>query len=344
MTDKDVLISIVIPVKNAEPWLHDCLRGIQEQTLFSQTEIVLLDSGSTDNTLEIAKTYPVRLYSIRPEDFNHGLTRNVGVKYCKGKYVVMTVQDAKPTDSYWLQKLLDGFSVGDNVAGVCGQQVVPKDRDKNPVDWFRPVDEPKTKLYAFKAEDFDALSPAEKKAACSWDDVNAMYKREVMDEIPFRKISYGEDVIWAREALRKGYTLVYQPSARVYHYHNENVDYMFRRSLTVMYLWYKSVGFLYPKEPLSLRSVLSMMKTIAITKPLSTAEKYKWMAYNFQRHRSSQRAYQAFFAALAQGEESLDELHEKYCGKPPVPLKPTSFEKASAGEKIFAKNESFNED
>jgi rhamnosyltransferase len=336
MPAKNILISIVIPVKNGAPWLHECLRGIERQTLFPQTEIILLDSGSTDDTLSIAKDYPVRVYNIRPDEFNHGLTRNAGVAYCQGEYVVMTVQDARATDDLWLQNLLDGFSLAENVAGVCGQQVVPSNRDKNPVDWFRPIDEPRAKIQSFaSAEAFDNLSPAEKKAACSWDDVNAMYRKKALEKIPFRRMSYGEDAVWAQEAFCNGYTLVYQPSARVYHYHNEDADYMFKRGLTVMYLWYKTVGFLYQKEKRSIRSVLSMIKVIATAKALTLGEKYKWVRYNFQRYKSGQKAYKAFFDAMAKGEECLDELHEKHCGKPPVPLKPVSFEKAATKENLF---------
>ena len=57
-----VLISIVIPVKNASKTIIKCLDAVKSQTLFNKCELIIIDSGSTDNTLEIVKNYPfVRL-------------------------------------------------------------------------------------------------------------------------------------------------------------------------------------------------------------------------------------------------------------------------------------------
>ena len=59
-------ISIIIPVKNGEKTINACLKGIFEQTLIKQTEVIIIDSGSTDNTLDIIKNYSVKLYQISP--------------------------------------------------------------------------------------------------------------------------------------------------------------------------------------------------------------------------------------------------------------------------------------
>lgn len=314
-------ISIVIPVKNGGPWLNDCLKAIVNQTLFNKSEIIIIDSGSTDDSLSIIKNYPVRLYTIPPHEYDHGLTRNFGVELCKGRFVVMTVQDARATDNLWLQKLMDGFSAAENVAGVCGQQIVPHDRDKNPVDWFRPYSNPGMNVYAFSANDYNDLPAAQKKAACSWDNVTAMYRREVLENFPFYKISYGEDAVWANDVLKAGYALVYNTGARVYHYHHEDWNFGFKRTLTVMYLRYKQFGYLYKKPAQTLRSFLSEAKLIWTTKDLTTKEKWYWVRYNRQRHQATKQAYRVFMKALNEGEETLDKVHKDLCGKPPVPLK-----------------------
>ena len=64
--EKKIVISVIIPVKNGTPWLDACLQAIINQTLFDQTEIIVIDSGSTDGTLELLKKYPVTVYSISP--------------------------------------------------------------------------------------------------------------------------------------------------------------------------------------------------------------------------------------------------------------------------------------
>lgn len=321
MLESSPLISIVIPVKNGGPWLDSCLNAITRQSLFDQTEVVIIDSGSSDNSVEIAKKYPVRLYTVSADEYDHGLTRNLGVKYSRGKYVVMTVQDATAVDDLWLQKLLDGFSAAENVAGVCGQQIVPHDSDKNPVDWFRPMSEPVVDVFKFSANEFDLLSPAEKKAACGWDDVTAMYRREILEEFPFIKTSYGEDAVWAKEVLKAGYSIVYNTAARVYHYHHENRDFVFKRTLTVMYFRYKHFGFMPDPAKRSFRSYLSTIKLLLKTKGFSLKEKWNWFNYNLDRDKATLDATNVFISALNQSEKDLDEVHQKYCGKAPVPLK-----------------------
>lgn len=308
---------MVIPVKNGAYWLDACLEGILKQTLFSETEIIAIDSGSTDESIGVLEKYPVRICRIPPEEFNHGLTRNYGAELSTGQYVVMTVQDATAADNKWLANLLAGFGATGNVAAVCGSQIVPHHADKNPVDWFRPQSKDELKIYRFaSANEFDALTPGEKKAACGWDDVTAMYKRDVLLRLPFRKTSCSEDIIWAREALQSGYALVYNPTAKVHHYHHGNREFAFRRNLTVMHTRYKQFGFVYNRPHQNLRQVLSTIKTIAASEPLTLKQKWAWFWYNREQLKGEQKAYDVFTAALAESEAKLDEVHEQFCGRP----------------------------
>lgn len=316
-------ISVVIPVKNGAAWLDACLQSITSQTLFSQTEIIVIDSGSTDGTLSLLKAYPVKVHTIAPEEFNHGSTRNLSVKLAQGQYIVMTVQDAQAADNEWLQKLKDGFAKADNVAAVCGQQVVPHDRDKNPADWFRPSGQSSVTVHYFAAGSYDALAPVEKKNCCGWDNVTAMYRREVLEGLPFPATVCSEDIIWADLALKAGKTLVYNTAAKVYHYHQEDWGYVFSRTLSVMHTRYRQFGFLYERPSQSIRSVLSLAKTIAQTGSLSVKEKWRWWRYNRRRFKATVQAYNVFTEALGRGEQALDETFIKYCTKVHRPLQPT---------------------
>lgn len=143
MTNEMVKISIIIPVKNGEKTIHKCLNAIKEQTLFEQSEVIIIDSGSTDGTLEILKNYSfVRLYHIEPHEFNHGATRNYGVSLAKGEFVVMTVQDAWTSGEKWLETMYQHFK-DEKVMAVVGQQVVPHEKGINPHQWYRPVSKPR---------------------------------------------------------------------------------------------------------------------------------------------------------------------------------------------------------
>ncbi|HUC79684.1 MAG TPA: glycosyltransferase [Flavisolibacter sp.] len=315
-------VSVVIPVRNEAAKIKACIEGILNQSV-PVKEIIVVDSGSTDGTLEILRNYPkVTVIEIPPSSFNHGETRNVGVRHATGEFVLLTVGDGKPYDNQWVQELLNGFD-GPEVAGVCGQQVVSHEPGNNPLHWYRPIDAPTKTKYHYPNGAFEKLTPGEKLKACGWDDVTAMYRREVLLEIPFRFTSFAEDAIWAKDALTAGYAIVYNSAARVYHHHQESKDFVFKRTLTTIYMRYRHFGFVYPKETgkKSLRSTLSRYKQIFTTKELPLKSKIDWLKYNDEYDQAAVEANHAFHNALAEGEKVLDQLHEKYCGKPPIPVK-----------------------
>ena len=328
--DGDLLISIVIPVKNGDYWLEDLLGNLERQTLFHRSEIIVIDSGSTDRSLEIVRRHPARLVTIPPEEFNHGATRNFGVQLARGRYVVMTVQDAIPVDDGWLQTLLDGFGQdgaagfdGGQVAGVCGQQIVPHDPDKNPVEWFRPVSAPEKRTYHFPDKaSFARLNPLEKRRICGWDNVNAMYDRDILLRMPFRPLAFAEDGMWAKDALEAGYAIVYQPAARVNHYHYEPPDYAFRRHFTVSYHFYRIFALKPSAAGSTVRPLLSNARLLWRERRLGWKDKWKWLLYNYRWRKAVRRSVRVFNAALRNGEDSLDAMHGRICGAPPQAIKP----------------------
>ncbi len=311
--DKEVTISIVIPVKNGMATLGDCLAGIRSQTLYEQCEIIMIDSGSTDGTAEfLASQSDVRLYKIPAESFNHGLTRNYGVSLAVGEYVLMTVQDATAVDSQWLEKMIRHFDAP-KVVAVCGQQVVPHHANKNPHEWFRPVSAPGVRKVSFlAAQDFDKLTPQEKKTACSWDDVNAMYRREALMSIPFREAFFAEDAMWAQDALRAGWELVYDTNSRVYHYHFQNFEYAYKRMLTALYFSYKIFGY----TGVNTGNNFDYMKVIY--RNFKYKAPFKWIPHNFQIMRAKDKAFRDFNTCLTSGETDLDLFYTNKCTVPPL--------------------------
>jgi rhamnosyltransferase len=313
----ELLFSVIIPVKNGAYWLENLLQKLMHQTLINKTEIIVVDSGSTDNSLAIINQYPVKIIQIPSVEFDHGETRNIGVREAKGKYVVMTVQDALPVSDLWLQHFLDGF-INDNVAGVCGQQIVPHEKDKNPIEWFKPVSKPSITSYHFdNSREFEQLSPEKKKQVCSWDNVTAAYRRDILLKIPFRKISFAEDLQWSKDAITAGYTIVYNTFAQVYHYHQMNSEFAFKRSLTELYSRYKILGYKPRSAKYSLRKYLQVIK-ILWKENIHLKEKWKWWKYTLNNHQQYQKAFHVFLNALKKGETDLDAVHQHYCGTAPM--------------------------
>lgn len=318
---ENYLVSVIIPVKNEALKIKDCINSILSQSI-PVIEIIVIDSGSTDGTIELLKLYPqVKLIQISPSQFNHGSTRNLGVQHAKGDYVLLTVGDAKAYNNKWIEELLNGF-VDIDVVAVCGQQVVPHDTDKNPVDWFRPYSIPQLERYQFQQPNtFLQLKPQEKQSICGWDDVTAMYKREILLTQPFQHVSYAEDAIWANEALMNGYAIVYNKKAKVFHYHNEDAEFAFKRAFTTFYFRYKTFGVIPQKQILNTRRKLSIIKSIIKGIGLNPYNIRKWYQYNIENITANIKAWQLFMTSLPKGNAYLDQVHEKYCGTPPVPSK-----------------------
>jgi rhamnosyltransferase len=296
-------IFIIIPVKNGIATIRQCLDAIFLQTLIDQTEVILIDSGSTDGTLEAVKQFPVRLYQIPSEEFNHGETRNYGVNLAQGEFIVMTVQDAIASDRQWLEKLIAPFD-DPEVDAVCGGQMVPHDPEKNPVEWFRPFSVPRIEKVMFPDHStFEKLSPEEKRESCSLDDVNSAYRRSALVARPFKKVDTGEDMLWARETYECGRAIVFNFNTRVAHYHHQTPEYRYRSVLINLYFEYLFFGLITkPGWPVNDLIVLGK-KMIRYRVPIS------WLRYNLALIYNRHHALCDFYSALKKGE--IEEFYKR---------------------------------
>jgi rhamnosyltransferase len=319
--ESEILFSIVIPVKNGDFWLEKLLATLVQQTLFARSEIIVIDSGSTDRSLGIISRYPVKVIQIPPAEFNHGLTRNLGAREAKGQYVVMTVQDAVPESDRWLERFLEGF-MDDRVVAVCGQQVVPHERDKNPVLWFRPVSKHRTWYCHYDDPgEFLKLSPAEQREMAGWDNVTAAYRRSVLLEYPFPATDFAEDISWARMMLLKGFTLGHVSSAIAFHYHHQLPEFILPRYFSVFYFEFRLFR-LKPALPHSVGWNLLVAARILLKESgLSWMEKGKWFLFNVRYWLALRGTIRKFNQAAEKGDKDLDLLYQRICNKPPQALK-----------------------
>jgi glycosyltransferase involved in cell wall biosynthesis len=102
-----MLVSIIIRTLNEERYLNEILVAIESQNVknFSY-EVVIVDSGSTDNTLKIAKSHNVRITYIKKQDFTFGRSLNIGCEYAHGEYLVFISGHCIPVNKDWLQNLI----------------------------------------------------------------------------------------------------------------------------------------------------------------------------------------------------------------------------------------------
>jgi rhamnosyltransferase len=269
-------VSVVIPVLNGIKTLEKLLNKIKEQKRIGNVEVIVIDSGSSDGTLELLSDWDVKLIKISGSSFNHGTTRNIGVASATYSLLQLTVQDALPVDNFWLYNMSKHFYHTDCAAVVGAQVVLPGD-SVNPHSVFRPIDLPTIKTVQFKnSDDFINLSPEEKRGFCGVDNVNTMYRKDVLLNLPFEHILFGEDMQWAKNALELGEKIIYDSSVQVSHYHFEFPDFIYRRVLFELGFKYKIFGIKEFHE-LKFREYL-----LVIYRNIKNGYAIKWIFYSLQ--------------------------------------------------------------
>jgi len=224
--------TVFVPTWNGGPLFERILDKILAQNTDFEFEVLCIDSGSRDGTVDVIKGRPlVRLIEIPNSEFNHGLTRNRAVKEARGQIVALLTQDAEPHDDRWLQRLVDNFDDPDVAGAFCHQ--LPRE-DCNPFQmdrlrgWTAGQGEPERKRL-HNPELWDGLHPFDRYRLIAFDDVASCVRKQVMANVPFERRQFGEDVAWGRQAILAGHTLVMDPRAVVIHSHNNSIFYEFKR-------------------------------------------------------------------------------------------------------------------
>jgi rhamnosyltransferase len=228
-----IRVSVVIPTKNAKTAFRDTLEMVFAQDFPDRFEVIVIDSGSQDGTLDLCREYPVRILEIPPDSFNHGITRNQAIAEAKGEFVALTVQDAVPVDESWLAALARPMIDDSHVAAVYGPQIPRPEashlaRERNRL-WYSGWQTP-TRQELANAAAWGSLTFVQRRLLCRFDNVNSCLRRSAWQEIPLPPYSYAEDIGWARQVLQAGYAIVYEPGAAVVHSHDRDLAYEFRRA------------------------------------------------------------------------------------------------------------------
>jgi len=225
-------VSVVIPTLNAGPGFRDLLDKLSTQETSFGYEVLVVDSGSTDGTAELARRRGAVVHTIPRAEFGHGATRNLGVSLSRGEYVVFIVQDAVPLDGQWLAAMVENLERDDLVAGVYGRQSPrPESTLLTRVlvnGWPTAGLERREQCVEAPAL-YRALTPAERRSLATFDNVSSCVRRSVWESIPFEPTGFGEDVRWGKRVVETGYKLVYEPRSAVLHSHERGALYDLRR-------------------------------------------------------------------------------------------------------------------
>ena len=216
-------ISLVIPTKNAGPSFRQTLEAIYAQEIPSSLEVIVVDSGSTDETLAICQDFALTLLTIPPDTFSHSGTRNEAIRHAHGDIIVLIVQDALPVGTSWLRALISPLERDPRVAGAYSRQVPRPDADlytrRMFSIWGMSSTRPAIREITDRAA-YEQMSWGEKSHLCAFSNISSAIRASVWRETPFPPVEYAEDLAWAKMVLESGYRLVYVPTSTVIHSHH----------------------------------------------------------------------------------------------------------------------------
>lgn len=227
--------SVVIPTKNPGLLFQQVLERVLLQVTDFAYEVLVIDSGSQDGTVEYIQGISndrLSLIEIAPDTFGHGRTRNLGVASSSGEYVALITHDALPADNQWLAKLVAMAESDNNIAGVFGRHIAYPDAS--------PFTRREIALHfdGFSADPVVSMdSPERYKEEVGYrqflhffSDNNALIRRSVWESIPYPDVNFAEDQLWAKQIIEAGFKKAFADEAAVYHSHNYTLRERLQRS------------------------------------------------------------------------------------------------------------------
>ncbi|MBM2811296.1 MAG: glycosyl transferase [Chloroflexi bacterium] len=206
----------MIRAKNEARDIGETLATVFRQKGVGTFEVIVVDSGSTDGTLDIARSFPVRVVQIPPERFTYGRALNVGIAEATGDIVVSLSAHSLPASDEWLKQILAPFR-DPSIGGVYGRHM-PR-RNVGTLE-----------LFGMHLSGVASSKPRRQERDMMFSNANGAFRRALVVEHPFDETLPGaEDLAWADWIERQGWAVYYEPRAAVFHSHGESLWRLLRR-------------------------------------------------------------------------------------------------------------------
>lgn len=218
--------SVLIPVKNGGTLFGEVLDAVLAQSTPWPFEVIVVDSGSRDGSVECARQRGVRVEVIPAAEFGHGRTRNYLASLSRGDFLVFITQDARPADAHWLRHLVEGCDSAPDVAGAFGpHRAHPGARhvtERELTEHFAGFGSVLSRVQLEDRERFDR-EVGYRQWLHFFSNNNSCLRRSVWEKLPFPDVMFAEDQTWMLSAIKAGYAKAFVPEAAVYHSHDFGV-------------------------------------------------------------------------------------------------------------------------
>lgn len=218
------LISIIIPVYNAEKYIENCLKSLIAQT-YKNLEIIFVDDKSTDNSLHIIGKYLYdKRINIIKKDVNSGVsnTRNIGIEISKGCYIMFVDADdyIAPTCIEEMYKLLKG----NNADVVCSNFKIVDNSDEELTE-----ESLENNIILFQTDEIESIicsmlnNRRYKIDPCIWGfSWGKLYRRSIIEDITFdEKVRFREDTLFNIQIYQRAKKILYCNTPYYFYYVNE---------------------------------------------------------------------------------------------------------------------------
>jgi rhamnosyltransferase len=207
-------------MKNEKRNLVASFDTIAAQEYGGPVEIVYVDSGSTDGTIEFMRERGIEAHVIPPDEFHHARTRNLGASLARHEILVFLSGDAAPTDRFWLANLVHPFD-DERVGAVYGRQMPPPGIGAlrahalhHEYPDVRAVRDP-------------AATPKLHPGLFRFSNANGAVRRLLWERFRFNEdVLLAEDQVLCRDIFTNGWKIVYEPAAAVVHGHERTQEAM----------------------------------------------------------------------------------------------------------------------
>jgi rhamnosyltransferase len=231
-------VTVAVPVLDGGERFRELLKALaaQRNAAGVEYELLIIDSGSTDGSVEAAREAGARVIEIDKSTFQHGRTRNMAVAEANGEVVALLTDDSIPASDIWLDAIVEAFAAADDVALVWGPQYslaehphyVRRQQDEHFDLWgadgrieIQRIGEGAEGLAEYEAnQGFYAY----------FSDANGAVAKWAWADHPYREVPYAEDQLLARELLEAGYAKVFHADIAVNHSHDFGVVGSMKRS------------------------------------------------------------------------------------------------------------------
>ncbi len=228
------MVSVLLPTLNAGEGINSLLTSIRNQTV--ECEVVIIDSSSSDGTVEVAQSYGAKVISIGKAEFNHAGTRNYAVQSSHGDIIIFFTQDTLLYDEHCIENLIKPLKKAE-VAASYGKHV-PTEKAIPTEKFARLFNYPDRAIIKGREH-----IPEMGIKTFFFSNVFSAIRRKEFEEIggfPENVIMF-EDMLFAAKLIEGGYKIAYVPEAQVIHSHDYSLVQQLQR--------YYQAGFSFKKNP-----------------------------------------------------------------------------------------------